>query len=168
MSVLPVPVTFELPGPAWRPADPAALGVSNAAFVAVRDDDEGSGFTPLLTISGGVRQDALTLEEIADESLAVLARQGEEVELIQRRVHGDPAAPGLTQLMGCEAVVDGRRLDLRQGQAIAAYVDVHDPALRAVHLYTVTCTYRQFPVVAREFEEFMASLRPVPPAPAAG
>ena len=162
MSVLPVPVTFELPNASWRPADPAELGVSNAAFAALRQTDDDSGFTPILTITGGVREDALSLEEIADESLAVLRQQGEEVELIQRESHGAAAAPGLTQLMGCQAMVDGRRFDVRQGQAIAAYVDESNPSLRAVQLYTVTCTYRQFPVVGREFQEFLASLKPVP------
>lgn len=164
MTTLPVPVTFELPNDAWRPVDPASIGVVNAAFAALREtDDDDSGFTPVLTFSGGVREDSLTLEEIADESLAVLASQGEDVELIQRQSHGDAAAPGLTQLMGCLATVDGRRYDIRQGQAIAAYVDVGNPTLRAVHLYTVTCTYRQFEVVGREFRQLMETLRPVPP-----
>ena len=162
MNVLPVPVTFELPNASWRPADPAELGVSNVAFAAVRHSDDDTDFTPILTISGGVREDALSLEEIADESLAVLGQQGDEVELIQRQSHGVAAAPGLTQLMGCQAMVDGRRFDVRQGQAIAAYIDESDPSLRAVQLYTVTCTYRQFPVVGREFQEFLASLKPVP------
>jgi hypothetical protein len=162
VTTLPVPVTFELPNDAWRSVEPASVGVVNAAFAALRETDDDTGFTPVLSISGGVREDSLTLEEIADESLAVLAAQGQEVELIQRQSHGDAAAPGLTQLMGCEAVVDGRRYDIRQGQAIAAYVDVTDPSVRAVHIYTVTCTYGQFPVVGREFQAFMASLRPVP------
>lgn len=165
MSVLPVPVTFELPNERWRPVEPASIGVVNVAFAAVREGEDDSGFTPVLTISGGVRDDSLALEEIADESLAVLAAQCEDVELIQRRSHGDAAAPGLTQLMGCTAVVDDQRYDVRQGQAIAAYVDVTDPGLRAVHLYTVTCTYAQLPVVGREFQEFMETLRPVPEAP---
>ena len=162
MTTLPVPVTFELPSGSWRAVDPASIGVVNAAFAALRETDDDSGFTPVLTISGGVRADSLSLEEIADESLAVLASQGEEVELVQRQLHGDAAAPGLTQLLGCVATIDGQRYDIRQAQAIAAYIDVADPTARAVHLYTVTCTYGQFPVVGREFQQLMESLRPVP------
>ncbi len=161
MNVLPVPVTFELPNASWRPADPSELGVGNAAFAAVRQIDDDTGYTPILTISGGVRDDTLSLEEIADESLAVLRQGSDEVELIQRRTHGDARAPGLTQVMACQATVGGRRFDLRQGQAIAAYVDVSEPSLRAVHLYTVTCTFAQFDWVGREFQDFMASLKPV-------
>ena len=168
MSVLPVPVTFELPGDAWRPVAPSSIGVVNAAFAAVREVDDDSDFTPVLTISGGVREDSLSLEEIADESLAVLASQGEDVELVQRQVHGDAEAPGLTQVLGCRAVVDGRAYDVRQGQAIGVYVDVDDPSLRAVQLYTVTCTYAQFRVVAGEFHTFMESLRPGAAPTAAG
>jgi len=168
VTTLPVPVTFALPNDQWRPVDPASIGIVNAAFAAVREVDDDAGFTPVLTISGGVREDSLTLEEIADESLGVLASQGEDVELLQRQSHGDAAAPGLTQLMGCLAVVDGQRYDIRQGQAIAAYVDVSDPSLRAVQLYTVTCTYAQFPVVGREFHAFMETLRPVPATTADG
>jgi hypothetical protein len=52
---------------------------------------------------------------------------------------------------------------MRQGQVITAMVDVGQPSRAIVVLYTLTCTEEQLPVVGREFQEFMATVRPVAP-----
>ena len=161
-ATLPVPIRFALPGPEWQPVPPESLGVRNAAFLAVRPDPQ-TGYAPIISISGAWREDPATLEEIAEESLALLRAQAEEVELVKRTRVGSDAAPAVTQSMGAVAVVEGVRRDLRQAQVLAAYLDVDDPRRRAVVIYTLTCTYAQFPTMGREFQQFMASVELVAP-----
>lgn len=163
MKPLPVPVEFRLPGPEWTAQDPDALGVPTAAFLALRADPGDEGYAPVLTISGGWREDDVTVEQVGDESLAVLAEQASDVRLVERSRHGSGRAPAITQLMAGTAVVDGRTHEMRQGQAITAMVDVEHPERAIVVLYTVTCTQQQFDVVGREFQDFMATVRPVAP-----
>lgn len=157
---LPVPIELRLPGPGWRPVDPASLGVVNAAFMAVRSIDDDSGYRPTIVVSGGLREDDADLATIGDETLALLRAQGaEQVELLRRTPGGD-AAPSLSQLTGAVATVDGRRLDLRQTQVIQSMPDVTDPTRRAVVLFTCTCTAQQLDSVGPEFQQFLASVRP--------
>jgi hypothetical protein len=163
MKPLPVPVEFRLPSDDWTPHDPDALGVPTAAFLALRGGAGTEDYSPVLTISGGWREDGASLEQIGDESLDVLAAQAGDVTLVERSRHGSDRAPALTQLMSATATVNGRRLSMRQGQVVTAMVDVGHPSRAVVVLYTVTCTEEQFPVVGREFQEFMATVRPVAP-----
>lgn len=157
-STLPIPVRFDLPSDLWEPVPPESLGVENAAFLAVRRGAEGD-FTPTLSIAGDWRTDDATLEEIADESLAVLRGQGAtEVELVKRREIESDHAPAITQALGAMAVYDGRTLDLRQAQVVQGIVDVHDPQKRVVVTYTLTCTFKQFDEMVPEFQQFMATV----------
>lgn len=170
---LPVPVSFKLPGDQWSPQQPSSLGVANADFLAVRTavrtavhtavrPGDGSGYRPVLTVSGGLRDEAVTLDVVAGESLEVLRTQAAEVELLHRRRVGDwvgGGVPGITQLLGGTAVVGGRSHELRQGQLLLDLVDIHDPAKRAVLVCTVTCTAEQLPVVGPEFEQFVSTIR---------
>ena len=159
-TTLPVPIEMRLPGPQWRPAAPEQLGVTNAAFLAVRSIDDDSGYHPTIVVSGGLRDDDADLATIGDESLALLRAQGaEEVELLQRTPGGE-AAPSLSQLIGDVASVEGRRYDLRQIQVVQVMPDVDDPAKRAVVLFTFSCTFGQFDTIGPEFQRFMASVRP--------
>lgn len=161
MKPLPVPVEFRLPGPEWSGHDPDALGVPTAAYLALRSGY--ADYSPVLTISGGWREDGAPLEQVGDESLDVLAAQASDVRLVERSRHGSDRAPAITQLMSGTAVVDGQTLDMRQGQVVTAMVDLAHPDRAIVVLYTVTCTASQFDVVGREFQEFMATVKPVAP-----
>src|SRR5262245_34363377 len=94
---LPVPRRLGLPNEHWTPIPPDTAGVQNAAFLALRRDFPGD-YTPTLSISGDWRNDDTTLEQIADESLAILRGQGaSDVELVKRRVMGSEHAPAVTQ-----------------------------------------------------------------------
>src|SRR3954468_23960810 len=97
-TTLPVPISFRLPNELWSPADPDALGVTNAAFLAVRDEGEGD-YAPTITISGGLRTDAASMDDIGDEAVSVFAQQAAEVELVTRQGYGSPEAPGLLQVV---------------------------------------------------------------------
>lgn len=159
MHPFPVPLTFELPGPQWQPADPEALGVSNAAFLAVRSETTDE-YTPTLSISGDLRPDNASVVDIADESVALLREQGSDVRLLHRREVGEAEAPGVAQVMGLSIEVDGRTFDLRQAQVVSSMYDVEDPTRRAVLLFTLTCTVDQFDALVPEFQEFVRSIRP--------
>ena len=159
---LPFPIRIELP-PRWERVDPAAWGVTNAALFAVRRglDDE---YTPTLSVSGAWRTDSASVEQIADESLTLLNEQGAtDVELVTRRVIPGEHAPAVLQAIGATAVIDGRTFDLRQIQAISALTDLSHPQRHAVLIYTVSCTYRQYNEMGREFQAFMASVEVTPP-----
>ena len=161
MTTLPVPVRFALPGPAWRSVEPASLGVTNAAFLAVRGGLPG-GYEPTITISGDWRTDGATLEQIADESLVKLRAQASEVELVKRGEVGSERAPAIMQSIGAMATYEGRTFDLRQVQALTEIIAVEDPSRRAVTIYSLTCTYAQLDDVGPEFERFMGSVQVVP------
>ncbi|WP_182525651.1 hypothetical protein [Nocardioides dongkuii] len=161
-TTLPIPLRFELPGPEWGAVDPESWGVQNASFLAVRrglDED----YSPTITVSGGWRNDSTPLEEIADEALAKLRAEGAtEVELVQRRVTGSEHDQAVVQSVGCTVEVEGRRFDVRQAQVFRGFVDVRDPARRVVVVHTLSCTYRQFEEMGREFQQFMATVEVVP------
>lgn len=156
-TTLPVPVRFALPDDAWEPVRPESLGVTNAAFLAVRRTE--ATYKPTLTVSGDWREDDADLETIADESVAKLRREGAtEVELIKRNVIESEHAPAVTQSIGALAAVEGRVYDLRQAQVVQGLVDVHDPDKRVVVIYTLTCTFAQWEEMVPEFQRFMASV----------
>lgn len=157
-TTLPLPVRFALPGEQWEPVSPESLGVTNAAFLAVRRGLPGD-YDPIITISGGWRPDDATLEQIADESVQKLTLEGAtEVELLKRRVIESDHAPAITQSIGAVVAVGGRTFDLRQAQAVQALLDVQDPTKRVVNIYTLTCTYAQWEQLVPEFQTFMASV----------
>jgi hypothetical protein len=161
-TTLPVPVRFELPNAHWEPVRPESVGVTNAAFFAVRRGLPGS-YDPTLTISGGWRTDGADLEQIADESVEKLRLEGAtEVELLKRRVIESEHAPAVTQAIGAMVAVGGRVYDVRQAQVVQGLVDVHDPEKRVIVIYTMTCTFAQWEQMVPEFQDFMASVEVAP------
>lgn len=83
MARLPIDLTLRLPSPAWVIADPAQLDLPNAAFAALRPEP-GLTFVPLITVSGALRDKDDSVEEVADESLAILAGQVRDAEVLTR------------------------------------------------------------------------------------
>ena len=161
-NTLPVPVHLDLP-PQWEAVEPASLGVE-AALLACRrglEDD----YVPTIAVSGGIRTDGVTLVGVADESLAKLTAEGaEDVELAGRREMGGPHSPAVVQTIGATALIEGRRFDLRQLQVLQGMVDVDDPANVVVLVYTLSCTFRQYDEIGREFQELMRTVRVGPEA----
>lgn len=164
MTTLPVPIEFELPGPEWEPVPPESLGVTNASFLAVRRGVDGE-YTPTISISGDLRPDDATLDEIAEESLQLLRVQAEDVELVKRSDIGSAEAPAVTQLISATVSLEGRRLALRQAQVLVSFLDTKEPSKRAVVVFSCTTTDTQFDTVGREFQAMVASVRPTPEAP---
>lgn len=137
--------------------DPRGYGVPTAAFMAIRPDPAES-YTPVLTISGGFRRDAVSLDEIADESIDVLKADLGNAGLVKRREAGSENVPAVLQLLEADAQIDGRRFDLRQAQVVQAIRDVNDPTKRIVLIFTMTSTYAQSERLGSEFEAFMDSV----------
>ena len=169
-TTLPVPIVFRLPNEHWQPADPEALGVTNAAFLAIRREHEGDDYAPTLTVSGGLRTDPATMDEIGDEAVAVFAQQAADVELVTRRDYGSAEAPGLLQVVGGTLFAGERRYDLRQAHVLIGMSDVEDSERRVVVKIVLSTTYAQFDTYLPELQEFVASLHPEqrPDGPADG
>jgi hypothetical protein len=161
-TTLPVPLELELPGPAWSPADPAALGITGAAFTAVRDELT-PGYHPTLVISGEERYDDTSLLELADESAWVLREETPHLRLLHREQVGSDRAPAVTQLIAAGINLEGRDLELVQAQVLTALLDVHDPRKRVVVLYKTTCLAEDWPVLGRELQDLMRTVRPLAP-----
>ncbi|MGY0538596.1 hypothetical protein ACW14X_13840 [Nocardioides sp. YJ-D4] len=158
IEAFPFPMQFKMPNDEWVQSDPSELGLTNAAFVAVRRGFS-DGYAPVLTISGGWRTDAATFQQIADESLVVLEQDATDVELIKRTEVGTEHAPAIAQSLAGTATYEGRRLDLRRFQAITGLVDVNDPVKRFVTICSLTCLYRQSEQMKDEFQEFMRTVQ---------
>jgi hypothetical protein len=161
-TTLPMPIQFELPGPAWHPTQPESVGVQNAAFLALREPLGSTAYRPTLTISGDWRTDDASLDQIADESVVKVQEEAGNARLVQRTSVGSDEAPAVTQLISARATIEGVGYDLRQVQAVAGYLDVDDPTKRIVVIYTLSCTADQLTWAGREFQAFMASVRVVP------
>ncbi len=115
-KTLPVPIQFELPGPAWHPTQPESVGVQNAAFLAVREPFGSTPYRPTLTISGDWRTDDATIDQIADESVVKVQQEAGNARLVQRTSVGSDEAPAVTQLISARATIEGVDYDLRQVQ----------------------------------------------------
>jgi hypothetical protein len=158
LEAFPIPIQFRLPNGEWTQSEPSELGLTNAAFAAVRRGFH-DGYAPVLTVSGGWRTDAASFQQIADESLEVLEQDATDVELVKRTEVGTANAPAIAQSLAGMATYEGRRLDLRRFQAITGIVDVNDPVKRFVIIYSLTCLYRQSEQMKDEFQEFMRSVQ---------
>lgn len=158
LEAFPIPIQFRMPNDEWIPSDPSELGITNAAFVAVRRGFH-DGYTPVLTVSGGWRTDSASLQQIADESLEVLEQDATDVELVKRTEVGTAHAPAVAQSLAGTAKYEGRRFDLRRFQAITAIVDVNDPSERFVITYSLTCLFRQSEQMKDEFQELMSTVQ---------
>ncbi|MFD7075950.1 hypothetical protein ACFV9G_17205 [Nocardioides sp. NPDC059952] len=163
LEAFPIPIQFRMPNDEWVQSDPSELGLTNAAFAAVRRGFQ-DGYAPVLTVSGGWRTDAASFQQIADESLEVLEQDATDVELVKRTEVGRAHAPAIAQSLAGTATYEGRRLDLRRFQAITGIVDVNDPIKRFVIIYSLTCLYRQSEQMKDEFQEFMSTVQVLAPS----
>jgi hypothetical protein len=160
-ATLPVPIECELPD-GWNPAAPDDVGAPGVAFIALHPLPQRTGFTPNITISGEVRHDRVTLDDIAEESIRRLGETSERATLARRTSVGTAEAPGLAQLVNIRHLMDGVERDLIQCQVYLSMHDVEDTRRRAVVQVAVTAPTEQFADVLADFRQFVASVRPDP------
>ncbi len=158
-TTIPIPIAFRLPDPVWQAVDPTSLGVTNAAFLAVRREHVGDDYAPTITVSGDTRLDDATLEQIGDEAVEVLSAQAGDVELIKRRDYGSDQAPGLLQQLDCRITTEAGELDIRQLQALLEMRDVSGGGGRVVLKVVLSTTFAQHDACLPEFQEFLRSVR---------
>lgn len=89
-----LPLDFVIPD-GWTAVDP---GDSGAVFVAVHDAPAGE-FVPNITVSVQQRPDAKPIDDIAAEAVERLSRTSAGLDVLSHRDVGDPAAPGVMQLL---------------------------------------------------------------------
>ncbi|MFI5588395.1 hypothetical protein ACIA5G_25305 [Amycolatopsis sp. NPDC051758] len=155
VTELPVRIEFALPD-GWQAAPPDEVGAPEVAFVAVRPVSPG-GFVTNLTIAGEIRDPAVRMATIADESVHRVENVAESVRVRDRADLGQGDAPGLTQLLDIE-LAEGKRLV--QCQVYLPIDDAHDQ--HTVLELVLTCTPEQFDDVASDFQRFVGTVRPTP------
>jgi len=113
------------------------------AFIALHPLPERTDFTPNITISGELRHDLATLDDIADGSIRRLGETSERATLARRTEVGTAKAPGLTQLVNIRHLMDGVERDLIQCQVYLSMHDAEDSRRRAVVQVAVTAAASQ-------------------------
>jgi hypothetical protein len=156
VTELPVRIEFSLPD-GWQAAPPDEVGAPGAAFVALHPDGEANGFTTNLTIAGEIRDPALPMTTIADDSVRRIEEVAESVRVRDRTDLGPADAPGMTQVLDVE-MGQGKRLV--QCQIYLPLDDIHDPRRRAVLELVLTCTPEQLEAVVPDFQRFVGTIRP--------
>ncbi|MEV1024155.1 hypothetical protein [Streptomyces sp. NPDC050264] len=169
-ATLPVKITFSLPD-GWQAAPPNEVGAPNVAFVALHPASIDGGFTANITISGGMRNDATTMSQIADESVPRL-EQGGPVRVLKKAEIGTPDLPGLTDAPGIvqnlvlSTTLRGEPIELCQSQVYLGMEDVRNPAQRAVIEIVLTAKQNQLDEVIGDYKEFLRTVRPADESPA--
>lgn len=157
VTELPVRIDFSLPD-GWQAAPPDEVGAPGVAFVALHPAGAANGFTTNLTIAGEVRDPALSMTTIADESVRRVQDVAESVSVRDRTRIGPEDAPGMTQVLDLD-MGQGKRLV--QCQVYLPMDDVNDPRRRAVLELVLTSTPDQFDDVLPDFQRFVGTVRPV-------
>jgi hypothetical protein len=162
VTQLPVRIEFTLPE-GWNAAPPDEVGAPGSAFVALHPasrDHEPASFTANITIAGQLRDPALTMEALADESVRRLEENAGTVHVRRRAEVGSADAPGITQTLDILATVQDTALPLVQSQVLVSMTDVDDPAKRVVLELVLTCTPAQLDTVIDDFQQFVRTVRP--------
>ncbi|MGW4289206.1 hypothetical protein ACWEIK_20025 [Streptomyces sp. NPDC004673] len=163
-ATLPVKISFSLPD-GWEAAPPDAVGAPGAAFVALHPASVDDGFTANITIAGRMRNDSVTMWQIAGESVPRLGQAG-TVEVVEKKEVGTPDIPGLTdspavvQDLRLHTTLRGEPLELLQSQVYLGIEDVKNPAKRAVIEFVLTAKPAQIGDVIEDFKTFLRSVRP--------
>ncbi|MCR3723068.1 MULTISPECIES: hypothetical protein [Prauserella salsuginis group] len=158
-TTIPVPIEFSLPE-GWVSVSPDEIGTPNAAFVALRPDTGGDGFTANITITGEVRDGDVQLSDVAAEAAERLRGGAYEVKVGNTQATGTAENPVYTQPLRIDADVAGRRRYLVQYQVFMGFTDTADPTRRAVIEIVLSSTPETFQSVFADFEEFLGTIRP--------
>lgn len=147
--------SFTLPA-GWepRPASAAPVqGVDLAALYAIADQ----GFTPNITVALQRVRDLAGLEQIAEQTVQLLARSHPDVTVARRAPLGGERAPGIGQEVRFTADVAGSPVTLTQVQVVLAAGPL-DEAGQVVFKSAFTATERQAPSLLPAFQQFVAGL----------
>lgn len=158
-TTIPVPMEFSLPE-GWLSVPPDEIGTPDAAFVALRPDTGGDGFTANITITGQVRESGVDLADIAGEAADRLRTGAHEVKVGNTEASGTPDNPVYTQPLRLDVDLAGRRRYLVQYQVFMGFADQGDPSRRAVVQIVLSSTPETFQTVFSDFEKFLATIRP--------
>jgi hypothetical protein len=160
-TTLPIPIEFSLPK-GWRSVSPNEVGTPDVAFVALHPDPDTvhQGFTPNITISGEVRGEDVSMEQIADEAAENLRGTAREVKIGRRNEVGSADDPGLTQAVRISVELSGRARDLLQFQVFIGVRDQQDPNRRAVLHIALTSLPEQFEQIIGDFQKFVSTIKP--------
>lgn len=158
---LSVPLAFQLP-PRWQQLDPETHGAPGAAMLALYEV-RGETFTPTITIGIQRRSDTATLQQVAEEAVARLAKVTDSVELVDRQEVGSGHAPGVTQTLLLVTSYGGVTQELVQSQV---HIEVplvpptpgEVPADRLAIELTGTSGRDQASTVLRDFQAFVDSV----------
>jgi hypothetical protein len=156
VTELPVNIEFSLPD-GWQAAPPDEVGAPEVAFVAVHPGGEADGFTANLTVAGEIRDPAMPIAAIAEDSVHRIGGVAESVRVRDRVDVGPDDSPGMTQVLD---IVMGQGKQLVQCQVYLSLDDVHDPGRRAVLELALTCTREQLEDVLPDFQRFVGTIRP--------
>lgn len=157
VATLPFPIEFSLPE-GWRSVNPDSIGADGPGFVALHTATSGP-FTANITISGEVRDSSVSLEQIADETVARLRQTDPNVEVGKREHTGSPASPGFTQALRFRPVIEGSPREVYQLQALLGALDRRDPGRRAVLHVAMTALPEQFAQLMGDFGKFLSTIR---------
>lgn len=157
-TTIPVPIEFSLPE-GWRSVPPDDVGATEAAFVALRPPAS-EGFTPNITISGELRDDGASVQQVADEALTKLQGTVRNVQVGRRNQVGSAANPGFTQAVRMSVDLHGRAQEVVQFQVFVAMRDVREHNRNAVLHLVLSSTPNQFPDVIDDFHQFVATVKP--------
>ncbi|OLT47602.1 hypothetical protein BJF85_15420 [Saccharomonospora sp. CUA-673] len=158
-TTIPVPIEFSLPE-GWLSVSPDEVGAPNAAFVALRPDTGGDGFTSNITISGEVREASVGVEDVAAEAVERLRGGAHEVKVGTTKSTGTEDSPVFMQPVRLDVDVAGRRRYLVQYQVFMGFSDVSKPSQRAVVQIVLSSTPEAFESVFADFETFVGTIQP--------
>ncbi|GAA0522739.1 hypothetical protein GCM10011581_33810 [Saccharopolyspora subtropica] len=148
------PGSIEFPLPArWHPVSPGELNL-DVAFLAIRLDTHGSGFTATVVIEGMTLEPGSSLTDLADHAAAA---QPTGI-VISRSAWEGPRGPRLRQVL---RLTDGAGPRLRWLVRVEEYAVLQEgglptglPVLRA----TSTATLEQAEAIATDFELMVSGL----------
>lgn len=168
-GTLPVPIDCELPQ-GWQAAPPDEVGAPQAAFVALHMASRGQGFMPNITVTGRPVEPSASLRSLAEASVARLRENVGAVEIVKRTEVGTSEAPGLVEAPGIvqnlrvQGTVNDQPMELAQSQFILVLEDKHRQSERAEIEIALTAKTSQLQDVLEDFQQFLRSVHPTPPA----
>lgn len=153
---LPFPIECRLPE-GWRAVAPHAIGVPDAALVALRPEP-GVDFTANITVGGEHRPAEVALPALAEESADRLRRYG-QVRIDGRSEVGSATTPCFVQALTLTTVIEGEPRRLAQRQVYVSTQDTTDPSRRAVIELVLTAGADRIDAVVDDFAEFLHSVQ---------
>lgn len=158
MSESSLPMQVTLPCRDWVRVEAEPATDESPAFVALRRN-LAHDVVPTIRLTGGRRDDAATLGQIADGLVAAAAEEAASVKVLDRHEVGGEHVPGLTQALAIVGARESQGFELRRSQVLLAMLDVHDPTKRVVVVAELVCAADQFAEMAQEFQSFVANIR---------